>query len=107
VSHIEGGTEAEVFENRVLRKLFGPKRDEVTEGWRRLHNGKLYDVNFSPNIIRVFKSRRMRWAGYVACMKVVGRFFIGSFSRKININLAICIYKLFNNLIKYMRLRHI
>jgi hypothetical protein len=57
-----------VFENRVLRRLFGPKRDEVTGEWRRLHNEELNDLYSSPNIIRVIKSRRMRWAGHVAGM---------------------------------------
>ena len=57
-----------VFENRVLRRIFGPKRDEVTGEWRRLHNEELYAVYSSPNIIRVIKSRRLRWAGHVACM---------------------------------------
>jgi hypothetical protein len=57
-----------VFENRVLRRIFGPKRDEVTGEWRRLHNKKLYALNSSPNIIRVIKSRRLRWAGHVARM---------------------------------------
>jgi hypothetical protein len=57
-----------VFENRVLRRVFGPKRDEVTGEWRRLHNKELDDLYSSPNIIRVIKSRRMRWAGHVACM---------------------------------------
>jgi len=54
-----------VFENRVPRKIFGPKRDELTGEWRKLHN--LYS---SPNIIRVVKSRRMRWAGHVARMGI-------------------------------------
>jgi hypothetical protein len=54
-----------VFENRVLRKIFGPKRDEVTEEWRRLHNEELYALSSSPNIIRVIKSRILRWAGHV------------------------------------------
>jgi hypothetical protein len=57
-----------VFENRVLRRIFGPKRDEVTGEWRRLHNEELNVLYSSPNIIRVIKSRRMRWAGYVARM---------------------------------------
>jgi hypothetical protein len=55
-----------VFENRVLRKIFGPKRDEATGEWRRLHNEELYDLYSSLNIIRVIKSRRMRCAGHVA-----------------------------------------
>ena len=50
-----------VFENRVLRRIFGPQRDEVTGKWRRLHNEKLYALYSSPNIIRVIKSRRLRW----------------------------------------------
>jgi hypothetical protein len=57
-----------VFENRVLRRIFGPKRDEATGEWRRLHNEELRDLYSSPNIIPVIKSRRMRWAGHVACM---------------------------------------
>jgi len=52
-----------VFENRVLRRIFGPKRDEVTEEWRKLHNKELSNLYCSPNIVRVIKSRRMRWAG--------------------------------------------
>jgi len=58
-----------VFENRVLRRIFGPKRDEVTGEWRQLHNKGLNDLYSSPNIVRVIKSRRMRWAGHVACME--------------------------------------
>jgi hypothetical protein len=55
-----------VFENRVLRKIFGPKRDEVTGEWRKLHSEELHDVYSPPTIVRVIKSRKMRWAGYVA-----------------------------------------
>jgi hypothetical protein len=58
-----------VFENRVLRRIFGPKRDEATGEWRRLNNEKLYDMYSTRNIIRVIKSRRMRWAAHVACMR--------------------------------------
>jgi hypothetical protein len=57
-----------VFENRVLRRIFGPKRDEVTEGWRKLHNEELHGLYSSPSIVRVIKARRMRWAGNVARM---------------------------------------
>jgi hypothetical protein len=55
-----------VFENRVLRRIFGPKRNEVTGEWRKLHNKELRDLYSSPSIIRIIKSRRMRWAGHVA-----------------------------------------
>ena len=57
-----------VFENVVLRRIFGPRRDEVKGEWRRLHNEELNDLYCSPNIVRVIKSRRMRWAGHVARM---------------------------------------
>ena len=57
-----------VFENRVLRRVFGPKRDEVTGEGRILHNEELSDLYSLPNIVRVVKSRRMRWAGHVARM---------------------------------------
>jgi hypothetical protein len=57
-----------VFENRVLRGIFGPKRDEVTGEWRKLHNEDLNDLYSLPNIVRVVKSRRIRWAGHVARM---------------------------------------
>jgi hypothetical protein len=58
-----------VFKNRMLRSVFGPQRDEVTEEWRGLHNKELYALYSSPNIIRVIKSRRLRWAGHVARMQ--------------------------------------
>ena len=69
-----------VFENRVLRKIFGRRRDEVKGEWRRLHNEELNDLYSSPNFVRVIKSRRMRWAGHVALMgeeKVVYRILVG------------------------------
>jgi hypothetical protein len=57
-----------VFENMVLRRIFGPKREEVTGEWRKLHNEELNNLYSSPKIVRVIKSRRMRWAGHVARM---------------------------------------
>ena len=57
-----------VYENRVMRRIFGPKRDEVTGKWRKLHNEELNDLNSSPNIVRMIKSRGKRWAGHVARM---------------------------------------
>jgi hypothetical protein len=56
-----------VFENRVLRRIFGPKREEGGS-WRKLHNDELHNLYSSPNIVRVIKSRKIRWAGLVACM---------------------------------------
>jgi hypothetical protein len=55
-----------VYENRLLRRIFGPKRDEATGEWRKLHNEELRDLYSSPSIIRIIKSRRMRWAGHLA-----------------------------------------
>jgi hypothetical protein len=57
-----------VFENRVLRRIFGPKRDEVTGGWRKLHNEELHGLCSSPHAIRMIKSRKMRWVGHAAQM---------------------------------------
>jgi hypothetical protein len=68
VSHFEGGTQTEGFENRVLRRIFGPKREE-DGSWRKLHNDELHSLYSSPNIVRVIKSRRMWWAGHVASME--------------------------------------
>ena len=69
-----------VFENMALRRIFEPRRDEVTGEWRRLHNEELNDLYSSPNTVRVIKSRRMRWAGHVARMgeeRGVYRVFVG------------------------------
>jgi hypothetical protein len=57
-----------VFENRVLRRIFGPKRDGAKRGWRKLHNEELHNLYSSPSIFSIIKSRRMRWAGHVARM---------------------------------------
>jgi hypothetical protein len=57
-----------LFANRLLRRIFGPRRDEMTGEWRKLHNEELHDLYSSPSIIRMIKSRRMRWAGHVARM---------------------------------------
>ena len=62
------GRKLRVFENMVLRRIFGPRRNEVTGEWWRLHNEELNDLYSSPNIVRVIKSKRMRWAGHVARM---------------------------------------
>ena len=66
-----------VFENMVLMRIFGPMRDEVTGGWRRLHNERLNDLYSSPNIVRVIKSRRMRWAGHVGEERGAYRVLVG------------------------------
>jgi len=57
-----------VFENKGVMRIFGPRRDEITEEWRRLHNEELNDLYSSPKIVRMIKSRRMRWAGHVVRM---------------------------------------
>ena len=64
-----------VFENMVLRRIFGPRRDKVTGEWWRWNNEELNDLYFSPNVVRVIKSRRMRWAGHVARMGEGGRIW--------------------------------
>ena len=60
-----------MFENRVLRRIFGPNTDEVTGEWRKTHNEELNDLYSSPNIVRVIKWRRMKWVGHVARMGVI------------------------------------
>jgi hypothetical protein len=65
---LRGEHRLRVFENRALRRIFGPKRDEVRGGWRKLHNEEQHDLYSSPSIVRVIKARRMRWAGHVARM---------------------------------------
>ena len=74
-----------MFENRVLRRVSGPKRDEVTGEWRKLHNEELSALHSLPNIVRVVKSRRMRWVGHVARMggKGVYRVLVGKPEGKI------------------------
>jgi hypothetical protein len=74
-----------VFENRVLRGIFGPKREEVTREWRKLQNGELNNLYSSPDIIRQIKSRRMRWAGHMARMgeeRNVYRVLVGNHEGK-------------------------
>ena len=74
-----------MFENRALRKVFGPNRDEVKGEWRKLHSEELNDLYSLPNIVRVVKSRRMRWAGHVARMgedRGVHRLLVGKLERK-------------------------
>jgi hypothetical protein len=87
-----------VFENRVLRGIFGPERDEVTGDWRKLHNEQLHNLCCSRNIIRVIKLRRMGWVGHVACVgeeeKCIGCMVVWGkpegrrpFGREVNINM--------------------
>jgi hypothetical protein len=68
VSDIKGGTQTEGVWERVLRRIFGRRRDEVTGEWRKLHNEELYEMYSSSDIIRIIKSRRVTWAGHVARM---------------------------------------
>jgi hypothetical protein len=63
-----------VFENRVLRRILGPKRDETVGGWRKLHNEELHNLYPLPSITRMIQTRRMRWTGHVACMGSGGMY---------------------------------
>jgi hypothetical protein len=81
------------FENRVLRRIFGPKRDEVTGEWSKLHNEQLHDLYSSPTTVRVIKSRRMRWVGHVARMgegRRVYRILMGKPEEKRPLGTARC-----------------
>ena len=69
VSHIERGVQVKLFENKVLRKIFGAKKGKITGEWRKLHNAELHALYSWLNIIRNLKSRRLRWAGHVARME--------------------------------------
>ena len=80
VADVEGGTQVRVYENRGLRRIFGPRRDEVTGKWRKRHNEELNNLYSSLNIVRVIKARRMRWAKHVARMgdrKGLNRVLVG------------------------------
>jgi hypothetical protein len=90
-----------VFENRVLRRIFGLKRDEVTEGWRKLHDEELHITYCSPSIIRVIKSRRMRWAGHVARMGMkrnVYRILVGKLEGKRLLERPRCVRRWVDNI---------
>ena len=67
-----------MFESSVLRRIFGPKRDEITREWRKVHNEEPNDLYRSPNIVRVITSRRMRWTGHVACKGETRGFWWGN-----------------------------
>jgi hypothetical protein len=85
-----------VFENRVLGRIFGPKRDEMTGGWRKLHNEELHSLYSSPNIIRMIKSRRVKWTGHVARMGVMRnayKILVGNFVGKRPLGRPQCIWE--------------
>jgi hypothetical protein len=73
---VRGEHKLRVFENRVLRRIFEPKRNGVKGGWRKIHNAELHNLYSTPNIIRTIKSMRMRWAGYVARMGPRGNAYV-------------------------------
>jgi len=76
-----------ICENRELRRIFGPKRDEVRDEWREPYNEEFNDLYFSPNIVRVIKSRRKRWAGFVSCMGRGGTCtgFVGNLKERVRL----------------------
>jgi hypothetical protein len=88
VAHIREERRLRVFENRLLRRIFRPKRKEVTREWRKLYNEELHDLYSSPNIVQVIKSKRMRWAGHVVRMverRGVHRVLVGKRERKLSL----------------------
>jgi hypothetical protein len=68
ISDIKGEHRQSLFQNRMLRRIFGPKRDELTRGWKKLHNEDLNNLYSAPNIIKMINRRSVRWAGYLACI---------------------------------------
>jgi hypothetical protein len=83
-----------VFDNRVLRKIFGPKRDEVTGGWRKLHNEKLHNLYTSTSMMRIIRTRRTRWSGHVARMgekRNACRIFVGKLEKMRPVGVGGCI----------------
>jgi hypothetical protein len=75
VSHIKGRTQIECVSEQGFKRIFGPKRDEMSGGWRRLHNEECHNLYSSSNIIGVIKSRRMRWEGHVALMMAMENLY--------------------------------
>ena len=95
VSYIKGGMQAKGIWKQILRRIFGPKRDENGE-WRRLHNEELHSLYRSPNIVRVIKSRRLTWVGHVARMEIVfsyeESYFLLTFPQLLLVNFQDCCF---------------